>query len=184
MLSLVVSDRHLVRAVHEDVPGHENGIVQQAGRNTLLPYGLVFVLRHAFQPANGGNAIEYPAALGVRRHVALDEECALVGVNAAGEQCRRQLPRLPAQVVGFDFNGNGVEVHDAEEILLRVLVLDPLLERADVVAELRVPARLNPAEDALSGNSVNHAFYFFLYLSSHVSLFWIERRVPFAQYEL
>ena len=100
----------------------------------------------------------------------LDEQRALVGVYAAGEQNRRKLARLSSQVVRVDLYRDGVEVNDAEEVLLGVLVLHPLLERADVVTELRVSAWLNPAEHTLSSNGVSHAFRFFSYLSSHVGI--------------
>ena len=73
VLALIVPYRHFVGAVQYDVPGHENGIVEQSGGYALHPGRLVLVLRHALQPSDGRNAVENPARLGVGGDVALDE---------------------------------------------------------------------------------------------------------------
>ena len=148
VLALIVPYRHLVGAVQYDVPGHENGIVEQSGGHALHSGGLVLVLGHALQPADGRDAVENPARLGMGGDVALDEQRALVRAKTAGEQHRGQLAGLAAQILRIERRGDRVEVHDAEEVLLIVLLLDPLLERADVVAELRVAAGLDAAKDA------------------------------------
>ncbi len=41
-----------------------------------------------------------------------------------------------------------MEVDDAEEALVLVLQLDPIAQRAEVVAEVEVAGRLDPREDA------------------------------------
>ena len=83
--------------------------------------------------------------------MALDEERALVRAETAGEQHRGQLAGLAMKLFRVEGRSDRVQVDDAEEVLLLVLSLDPLLERADVVAELGVATGLDAAEDAATG---------------------------------
>ena len=152
VLSLVVADRHFVRAVQQNVARHQHRVVEQTGGDAHHSGGLVFVLRHALKPADGGYAVEQPARLGVRGNVALDEQRALVRVDSAGEQYGRELASLSSQLVGVNVHSDRVQVNDGEEVLFLVLTLDPAFEGADVVAELRVAARLNAAKDPAAGS--------------------------------
>ena len=93
VLLLVLTHRHLVGVVEEDVGGLQHRIGEEAGRDALLLLRLDLVLRHALEPADRRDALQDPRRLGVRAHVALDEERGALGVDAAGEQHRRQLAR-------------------------------------------------------------------------------------------
>ena len=53
------------------------------------------------------------------------------------------------QCGGIMRQGDGVQVDDAEIVLLLVLPLDPALDRAEIVAEMQVAGGLNAAQDAL-----------------------------------
>ena len=78
VLALVVADRYLLGVVQQDVGRHQDGIVEQADTDRLLPlpaFGrLLLELRHASQLTEGRDAVEDPCELRVRAHVALYEE--------------------------------------------------------------------------------------------------------------
>ena len=152
MLLLVLPHRHLVGAVEEDVAGHQDGIREQTSRDALAAVGsagFVLVLRHAFEPAERRHAVQEPARLRVSGQVALDEHGTVVGINPGRDVQRRDRPRAMSQGVGVVRDSYGVEVDDAEVVLLLVLPLDPPLDRAEVVAEVKVAGGLYAAQDAL-----------------------------------
>ena len=146
VLPLVVADRHLVGIVQDDVRGHQHRIVEQARDHDLALGRLVLVLRHALKPADRRDAVQYPAALGVLGDVALDEESALVRVQAGSQVERGDVPRPADELFRVLGHGDGVQVDDAEEVHLLRLPLDPSLEGAQVVAQVQVSGRLDPAE--------------------------------------
>ena len=81
-----------------------------------------------------GTSYTGSARLGMGGDVTLDEQGTLVRAETAGEQHRGQLAGLAMKLVRVEGCGDRVEVNDAEKVLLLVLFLDPLLERADVVS--------------------------------------------------
>ena len=146
VLPLVLADWHLMGIVEQDVARHEDGVVEEPGGYALLVLCLCLELRHSLQPADGRDAVEQPAGLSVRRHVALHENSALVRVKPRGEQHRGQRTRLAPQLRRVLEHGQSVQVDDAEVVLLLLLSVDPSLDGADVVAELHVAAWLYAAE--------------------------------------
>jgi hypothetical protein len=107
---------------------------------------LVLELRHARKLAEAGHAVQQPAQLRVRADVALAKDHALLGVEARGEVDGGHLPDLLPEHPGVLRHRDGVQVHDAEIVLVLILYGDPVLERPHVVAHMQVSARLNPAE--------------------------------------
>ena len=92
MLLLVLADRHVRRAIGENVGRHQVRIGVKADRRVLaILAGLLLELRHAVEPAEARHAIEDPGELGVLRHLALVEEDALLGVEAGGDVGGRHL---------------------------------------------------------------------------------------------
>ena len=80
-------------------------------------------------------------------HVGLAEEDAALGVEARREQdCRRVVDKL-GQLPRVERNGQRVQVDDAVDRLAAVLPRDVLDDRADVVAEVLAPRRLDAGED-------------------------------------
>ena len=114
-----------MRVVQDDISRHQHRIDKQPGRHALLVVGLLLELGHALKPAHRRDAVEQPATFGVRGDVALDEDGALVRVEAGGEQHRGQRARLVAQLVRLLRRGERVEVDDAEEVLLLRLPVGP-----------------------------------------------------------
>ena len=148
MLLLVVADRDLVGVVEEDVGGHQDGIVEEPGSHALAPGHPVPELGHPLEPAERGQAAQEPARLGVGAHVALEEERAALGVEAAGHEQGDQSAGLAAQRLGVPGHRQRVQVDDAEEVLLLGLAVDPALDGPEVVPEMQVARGLDPAEDA------------------------------------
>ncbi|GMA88234.1 hypothetical protein GCM10025868_34840 [Angustibacter aerolatus] len=89
------------------------------------------------------------ARLGVLRHVALHEQRGRRGVDAAGEVLRGGAPGALAQQLRVDVDGDGVQVDDAVERVVRLLQRDPLHQRPEVVAQVqRVAGGLHPRQHA------------------------------------
>ena len=81
-------------------------------------------------------------------NVRLNEQRGPVGVDAYGEEDRRQLHRPSAHLGRLLGDRDGVHVHQAEVALVRVLSGRPVPQGPDVVAELDLAARLDPGEHA------------------------------------
>jgi hypothetical protein len=64
-------------------------------------------LRHAVEPAEPRDAIEYPSQLGVTGDLALVEYDLLLRIDAAGDERRRDLARVAPQFVRAAPDGNG-----------------------------------------------------------------------------
>ena len=95
-----------------------------------------------------GDRGEQPGQLGVLADVGLAEEDAALGVEAGGEQDRRRVVEALAQLGGLVGDGDRMQVDDAEDRRVAALLpLDVLADRADVVAEVLAPGRLDSAED-------------------------------------
>ena len=66
MLLLVLADRHMGRAIDQDVGRHQARIGEQPDRGVLAVLaGLLLELGHAVEPAHAGDAVEHPGELGV-----------------------------------------------------------------------------------------------------------------------
>ena len=66
MLLLVLADRHMGRAIDENIGGHQAGIGIEPDRGVLAVLaGLFLELRHAVEPADPRHAIEHPGELGM-----------------------------------------------------------------------------------------------------------------------
>ena len=149
MLALIVADRHLVGVVQQDVGRLEGGIREQAGRGELpLPLRrLVLELRHPAQLAEGDVALHDPTELAVLAHVALREHGGDIGVEPDGEEHRGESHGGVADDAGLLGDRERVEVDDAVEGVAFVLSADPVLQCAEVVAEMDVTGRLHAGQN-------------------------------------
>ena len=101
VLALVVADRHVLGVVEQDVGRLQRRVREQAAGDELALGRLVLELRHARQLAEAHRALHDPRQLAVLGHVALHEHRGHVGVEADGEQHRRQLDRALADDAGL-----------------------------------------------------------------------------------
>ena len=148
VLRLVFAHGHDAGLVEQDIGGHQDGVLQQAVADGFLLGGLRFVLRHALQPAHGRDAGEHPGQLGVRRDGRLHHDGAILGIDAGGQIERGDLGDFGAQFGGVLVGGDGVQVHDAENALVIVLNAHPVLERAEVISDVKISGGLHAGEDS------------------------------------
>ena len=153
MRGLVLTHRDKVRLIDENVRRLDQRIAEESIRAEVFVgevFLLLFVRRHALQPSERSNHREQQMQLGVLDDVALDEEHALLRVEAGGEEVRRHFERvlLHLRRVGV-VGGERVVVGDEEVALVLVLHADPVMQRAHVVAEVQLAGRAHAAEHAL-----------------------------------
>ena len=147
MLLLILADRDIVRLVEQDIRRHERWIGEEAAVDVIgVLRALVLELGHAAQFAEHRIAVEDPAELRVLVNMALDEQGVLLRVKAAGDVLRKLRDRAAAQLCGVLTHGKAVQV--GHEIIAVKLVseLRPVLDRAEVVAEVQVTGGLDARE--------------------------------------
>jgi hypothetical protein len=148
VLQLIVADRHVGRAVDEDVGGHEHRVGEEADVDVvLLPRRLVLELGHAAELAELGRAVQDPGELAVLRHRRLAEEERLVRIDPAGEQVDGHLVHAGRHLVRGVALGDGVVVDDGVDAAVRLHQPDPVADRAQVVADVELAGGLDPGED-------------------------------------
>ena len=149
---LILSNGNEVGLIEEDVGGLEERIAEEAvGVEVLLAelLLLVFVGGDALEPRQRREHAEEGVQLGVLRDVRLDEDGADLGVETGGEEVDRHVADVLAERGGIGVvGGEGVEVGDEEVALVLVLELDPVVERAHVVAEVKAAGGTHAREDA------------------------------------
>ena len=93
VLLLVLAHRHVGGVVEQDVGRHQRRDRRRGRARLLLGVlaGLVLELRHPVHPAHAGDAVEDPGQLGVLGHLGLVEEDRALGVDARGDEARRDL---------------------------------------------------------------------------------------------
>src|ERR1700736_5734662 len=149
VLTLVLPDGHVLRVVEHDVGGHQRRVGQDAGADPFasLPRRSILELGHALQPADRGEALEDPGQLRVRGDVRLDEH-RLVGFDPAGQVDGGEVEGVFAERGRVLRQRDGVQVDDAKDVVVLVLVADPVADCAEVVANVEATARLDAAEDS------------------------------------
>jgi hypothetical protein len=149
VLLLVLTNRHLVRLVGEDVRGLEDRVEQQTSPDErLLFLGLLLELRHPGQLAICSDRGQQPTELGVLSHVRLAEEDATGWIEPGGQQDRSRVVEALAEFGGVEPDRDGVEVDDAVDRLAHILERDVGADRPQVVAEVLATGRLDAGEHA------------------------------------
>ena len=109
MLLLVLTHRHIIRLVQEDIRSHQAGIGEQAAVDVVGVFcGLVFELGHSAQLTEHSVAVQYPAKLRVLVDMALNEQGILFRVKAAGDVLSQLLQGAPPQVSRILPHGDGM----------------------------------------------------------------------------
>jgi hypothetical protein len=128
--------------VHDNVGGLEGGIAEEAVGVEILVGDVVegfFVGGDAFEPAEGRDHGEEEVEFGVFGDEGLQEDDGFVWVEAGGEVVDGDLKRVFGDGGGVRvIAGEGVPVGDkVEAVVGRIgLEFDPVLERAEVVADV------------------------------------------------
>ena len=121
VLYLVLAHRHRGGVVQEDVRRLEDGIAEQAGRNALESFGLIFELGHALELTERRHRGQEPVELRVLGHRRLNEQNRAVRVDAGGEQPDRHISRSLRQRGDVVGNGHGVKIHHAVHAIELIL---------------------------------------------------------------
>ena len=97
VLHLVLADRHEMRAIDQNVGGHQHRIVEQADAGVDALVDLLLVRDGPLQQAHVGDGAENPGQFRHLRHVGLAEEDGLVGIEAEREIIEGDVERCSAQ---------------------------------------------------------------------------------------
>ena len=164
MLFLVLADRHVARAIEQDVGGHEHRVGEQPDRSGIAPLaGLLLELGHAVEPAHRRVAVQYPGKLGMGRYHALVEDDAALGVDARGNKGRSHLAGIGSQLGRVLRNRDRVQIDDTEDAVeVEVLLhIHPIADGAQIISQMQVSGRLNAGKNALHDRrfSVRRAVY-------------------------
>jgi hypothetical protein len=103
-------------------------------------------LDHSPQFAHPRDAREDPRQLAVLRHMGLEEQDRALRIDPARNQARGHLERIRFQGGGLPRHGHSVEIDDAIERIVLVLLSYPIPDRAQVIAEVGHAGGLNAAE--------------------------------------
>ena len=151
--SLVLADRHVGRLVDDDVSGLQHGVVEQPHAVLDALLALLLVGGRALDPADRDNRVEDPCQLRVLGEVGLADQGASFRVEAHGQQVEHHVVGEAPHLLAVVDRGQGVHVDDAVDRVVLVLQLDVVDLRSQVVAQVRRPRRLDPAEHTFAYRS-------------------------------
>jgi|GEM_PF-6705142 len=150
---LVLAHGHPFGLVHDDVGAHEHRVAQEAvGVQILLHQLLLHFLvgRVALQPAERGHHGQEQVQLCMLLDLGLLEEDRALGIQARGQPVHDQLGHEVLYAPGLGvFGGQRVPVGHEEEAVVILLVLDPVEEHAEIVAEVERPGGPHAGDDAV-----------------------------------
>jgi hypothetical protein len=126
MLTLIVTHRHAIGVVEEDVGRHEGWVGEQASRNELRLIALIFKLCHAAELADRCSALHKPRKLSVFSNVALNKECGSSRIDADSQEKLGQFEGSGSKLSRVLGDGESVEINDAEDGVRLGLVGDPV----------------------------------------------------------
>ena len=158
---LVLAHRDVLRAVQQDVGGLQQRIAEESVRGQIAVGKLrllILVGRHALQPAERGDHRQQQMQLGMLGHARLDEQRRDARVQARRQPVDRHRPDVLLELRGVLVAGRErMPVGDEEIAFVLVLQLDPVLQRAVVVAQMQHAGRAHTGQHAPILNGPAHA---------------------------
>ena len=149
MLLLVFPDRHMSRAVDQDIGRHQVWISIKPDRGVLAVLsGLLLELGHAIEPAEPRDAVEYPGELGVLGDLALVEHDVAPGIDAARNEGGRDLAGCARQLDRVLPDRDRMQIDDAVDAIVAILQLNEFDNGAEIIAEMQITGRLYPGKYA------------------------------------
>ena len=137
VLLLVLSHRHQIGVVEQDVGRHQHRVVEQPHRDVVaLLEGLFLELDHALEPVKRRDAVEQPAEFAMGGHLALHEHRGLGGVNAAGQIKGCRAAGVGCQSGGIVGHRDRVQIDDAKKSVVALLQAHPVADRPQPVAQV------------------------------------------------
>ncbi|MBA7592891.1 hypothetical protein ES708_35093 [subsurface metagenome] len=150
VLFLVFPHRHDIGIVEQDIGRHQGRVIKEPNAHLLLVFGrFLLELGHALHPAHGDKAVENPGQLAVGGDVGLYEKDGAFRVDAGRQEQPGDLAGPGLQNLGVLLDGDGMKVHDAEDIVVVLLTGYPVLDSSQVVADHEGARRLNAGKNAL-----------------------------------
>ena len=147
MLFLVFANRHIIRPINQNIRRLQNRVAEQTRRHKRLIVfyfqllALVFELRHFRQFTKTRHAIQHPTQLRMFRHKGLNEQ--VFGFYAAREKLKRHFPRIFTQICRFIRHCHRMAIYNAIETTVFFLKLQPIFDRAKIVAEVQIACGLD-----------------------------------------
>ncbi len=136
----------------QNVGGHQHRVAEESvGRQVLVGEVLLHLLvaGHALQPAQRRAHAQKQRQLGVLQHAALQKQHALCRVEPGRQVVQHHLDRIGRDLAGVGVvRGQRVPVGDEEVAIVLVLQLDPVGQRAHVVAQVQFSRGAHAAEHA------------------------------------
>ena len=86
--------------------------------------------------------------------LALVEDDVLLRIDARGDERRRHLADAGLQFGGVLRHGDGVQIDDAIDAVMRALQFDEFDDRAEIIAEMQIAGRLHAGKHPL--NEMRH----------------------------
>ena len=170
MLLLILAHGDIVGLIEQDIRRHQRRIGEETAVDVLAVLGrLVLKLRHAGKLAKHRIAIQHPPKLCMLRHMRLDKERVLLGVQAAGDVLRQLLERAAAQRRRVLTHGDRVHIGHEVVVVKFLVALRPVLDRAEVGPEGQIAAGLNAGQHHFLARRVFHVFHI---LTSPICLFF------------
>ena len=162
VLLLVMAHGNQVRLVQQDICCHQSRIGKQAAVDILsMLAGFVLKLSHTGQFAKHGIAVQDPAQLCVLVDMRLDEQGVLLRIQAAGDVLCQLLQSAAAQISRCLTNGDGMQVSHEVEALIQVASGAPVLDGAQIVAQVQITGGLDAGEHSLLCHDFFHVYYLF-----------------------
>ena len=111
-------------------------------------FPLLFVSRHAFEPSQRRNRRKVDVQFGVFRHQRLHEHRAFIWVESRRQPIGDHRHRVLFEERGVGvIAGQRVPVSDEVIALIAVLQVDPVFERAFVIAQVQFAGRAHTAKN-------------------------------------
>ena len=162
MLLLILAHGDIVGLIEQDIRRHQRRIGEETAVDVLAVLGrLVLKLRHARELAEHRIAVQHPPKLCVLRHVGLDKERVLLGIEAAGNVLRELLERAATQRRRILTHGDRVHIGHEVVVVKFLVALRPVLDRAEVGPEGQIAAGLNAGQHHFLARRVFHVFHRF-----------------------
>ena len=150
MLALILSHRHQIRLIQQDVRRHQHRVGEQSGGDIVrVLSSLGLELGHAAQLAELGIAAQDPAQLRMLGHMALNKHDVFLGIQTTGNILGQLVDAAPAQGGGILPHGDGMHVHNAVQAVVLILQVHPVFDGTHIGAQRQLSGGLDAAENSL-----------------------------------
>ena len=112
----------------------------------------VFELGHSVQFAEGRDTVQNPRPFGVLSHMSLNEQGRTAGINAPRHQQHPGTSAAFRECRGLEWHRHRVKVDHAIQRFMVFLEGNPVLDRAERIAEVHLVCGLDSRKDPFHGD--------------------------------